>query len=104
MSPTHQDPQLFPRKGLRYNVNIPLPLGTGDSLYLKAMREIVAPIKGIRAPIRVCVSGFRRSLCDPAGNLSLSTRCYKKIYEAIVNWHQKFAGKTCISFGRRLQS
>jgi acetoin utilization deacetylase AcuC-like enzyme len=98
----HQDPRTFPGtgfideigegKGLGYNVNVPLPFRTGDRIYLKAMREIVAPIIKEYDPQFMLVSaGLDGHYANPIGNMSLSTLCYQEIYEMIV----KLASKVC---------
>jgi acetoin utilization deacetylase AcuC-like enzyme len=91
----HQDPRNFPGtgfideigegKGLGFNVNVPLPFRTSDRIYLKAMREIVAPIIREYKPQFMLVSaGLDCHYADPIGNLSLSISCYQEIYEMIV--------------------
>ncbi|MGQ9506329.1 MAG: histone deacetylase family protein [Candidatus Bathycorpusculaceae bacterium] len=98
----HQDPSIFPGtgfvdevgedKGLGFNVNIPLPFRTGDRIYLKAMREIVAPmIREYKPQFMLVSAGLDGHYADLVGNLSLSTLCYQEIFETIVN----FALKTC---------
>jgi acetoin utilization deacetylase AcuC-like enzyme len=98
----HQDPRTFPGtgfideigegEGLGYNVNIPFPFRTGDQIYLKAIREIVAPIICQYKPQFTLVSaGLDGHYTDPVGNLSLSAVCYQEIYETIVN----LASKIC---------
>jgi len=98
----HQDPRLFPGTGftdeigegdgLGYNVNIPLPFRTGDQIYLKGIKEIVAPIAYQYKPQFVLVSaGLDGHYTDPVANLSLSILSYQEIFETIV----KLASKTC---------
>jgi len=92
----HQDPQDFPGtgfideigkdEGLGYSVNIPLPYGTDDQIYLRAMNEIVKPIVRQYEPQFILVSaGFDGHYTDPVGSLSLSTSCYKEVFETVVN-------------------
>jgi acetoin utilization deacetylase AcuC-like enzyme len=92
----HQDPRIFPgtgfideigkSEGLGYNVNIPFPFRTGDQMYLKAIREIAAPIINQYRPQFILVSaGLDGHYTDPVGSLSLSALCYQEIYEVIVN-------------------
>lgn len=92
----HQDPRGFPGtgftdeigegEGLGYNVNIPLPFGTNDSVYLKAFKEIVMPIANQYKPQFVLVSaGLDGHYMDFIGNLKLSGVCYQKIYEMITS-------------------
>jgi acetoin utilization deacetylase AcuC-like enzyme len=61
----HEDPSSFPGtgfideigegKGLGYNVNIPLPFGTTDHVYLKAMKEILTQFSEVLKPNGYCV-------------------------------------------------
>jgi acetoin utilization deacetylase AcuC-like enzyme len=92
----HQDPTDFPgtgfieeigkAEGLGYNVNIPLPYGTSDQTYLRAVREIVNPIARQYKPEFMLVSaGFDTHYSDPVGDLSLSASCIREVYEAIVS-------------------
>jgi acetoin utilization deacetylase AcuC-like enzyme len=92
----HQDPRLFPGtgfieelgegSGLGYNINVPLPFRTNDSIYLKAMKEIVTPIVQQYKPQFILISaGLDGHYTDPVGNLSLSALCYEKIYGIMMN-------------------
>jgi acetoin utilization deacetylase AcuC-like enzyme len=98
----HEDPRGFPGtgfvdetgrgEGLGYKVNVPLPFQTGDRIYLRALREIIAPIIRQYKPQFMLVSaGLDGHYTDPVANLSLSTFAYQEIYETIVN----LALKTC---------
>ncbi|MGD8545325.1 MAG: histone deacetylase [Candidatus Bathyarchaeota archaeon] len=92
----HEDPKGFPgtgfvyeigkERGLGYNVNIPLPFGTGDPIYLKAFNEIVKPIVQQYKPQFILVSaGLDGHYTDPVANLSLSTLCYQDVCKEIAN-------------------
>lgn len=98
----HEDPTEFPQtgfedeigkgNGLGYNVNIPLPFGTDDRIYLRAMKEIVTPTIRQYKPQFILVSaGLDGHYTDPVANLSLSGLCYKEIWKTIVD----LASKTC---------
>jgi acetoin utilization deacetylase AcuC-like enzyme len=98
----HENPIEFPLtgfaeevgedEGLGYTVNIPLPYGTGDRIYLKAFNEIAVPIINQYKPEFILVStGFDSHYADPVGNLSLSAFSYAKIFDTIL----KSATKIC---------
>jgi len=98
----HEDPRGFPGtgfvdeigegKGLGYNVNIPLPYGTDDQIYLRAIDEIVKPIILQYAPQFVLLSaGFDGHYTDPVGNLSLTQECYRQVFETTL----KIASEKC---------
>jgi acetoin utilization deacetylase AcuC-like enzyme len=91
----HEDPIEFPLtgfldemgkdKGLGYTVNVPLPYGTDDRIYLKAFKEIVFPIINQYKPQFIFIStGFDGHYADPVGNLYLSSLCYTKIFDAML--------------------
>ena len=97
----HEDPVEFPLTGFAdevgeedgqgYTVNIPLPYGTGDRIYLRAFNEIAAPIINQYKPQFILVStGFDSHYADPVGNLSLSTFSYAKIFDAVLESAAKF--------------
>jgi acetoin utilization deacetylase AcuC-like enzyme len=91
----HEDPIEFPLEGfadevgedegLGYTVNIPLPYGTGDRIYLKAFNEIAAPIINQYKPQFILVStGFDAHYADPIGNLYVSALSYTKIFDQLL--------------------
>jgi len=97
----HEDPVEFPLtgfadevgedEGLGYTVNIPLPYGTDDRIYLRAFNEIVVPIIKQYKPQFILVStGFDNHYADPVGNLSLSAFSYVKIFDAVLESAAKF--------------
>lgn len=92
----HEDPRNFPGtgftrevgrwEGVGYSVNIPLPFGTSDRIYLMAIKEIVMPIVYQYKPQFILVSaGLDSHYTDPVGNLSLSSKCVQQVYETIVH-------------------
>jgi acetoin utilization deacetylase AcuC-like enzyme len=98
----HEDPSSFPGtgfieevgegEGLGHNVNIPLPNGTGDRIYLKAMDEIAIPVIQQYKPEFMLVSaGFDGHHVDPVGNLSLSANCIEQVYERVM----RLASEVC---------
>lgn len=92
----HEDPSSFPgtgfideigeKEGLGYNINVPLPFGTSDRVYLKAVKEIVEPIARQYKPEFILVSaGFDGHYTDPVGELSLSASCIQQTYGMITS-------------------
>lgn len=64
-------------EGKGYNVNIPLPAGTGDRGYLNAWDAIVKPIcLEYRPEILFLSAGFDAHQADPLGQQQISTRGY----------------------------
>lgn len=98
----HEDPTEFPEagfadetgegRGLGFTVNVAFPFGTGDAVYWKAVRTLVLPIAKQFRPQFVLVSaGFDGHYRDIVGELSLSSRVYPMIFQAVLD----FAEKTC---------
>ncbi|KAF8719634.1 hypothetical protein HU200_024375 [Digitaria exilis] len=69
-------------KGLGYNLNIPLPNGSGDAGYEYAMNELVVPaIDKFQPQLLVLVAGQDSSAFDPNGRQCLTMGGYRKIGE-----------------------
>ena len=63
--------------GKGYNVNIPLPAGTGDKGYLKGWDEIVKPVCQEYQPDLIMLSaGYDAHQADPLGQQQISTTGY----------------------------
>jgi acetoin utilization deacetylase AcuC-like enzyme len=97
----HEDPIEFPSEGfadevgndegLGYTVNVPLPYGTDDRIYLRAFNEIAAPIfKQYRPQFILVSTGFDAHYADPVGNMYLSAFSYAKIFDQLLESAAKF--------------
>jgi acetoin utilization deacetylase AcuC-like enzyme len=74
------------------NVNVPLPAGTGDEAYLRAYREVCAPVVRRFRPEMILVSaGFDAHFADPLAQMLLSTRGYYQIASIL----RELAGELC---------
>jgi acetoin utilization protein AcuC len=92
----HQNPRtLFPGtgfedeigtgKGEGYCVNIPLPIGTYDDAYLKAMKEVVYPlIHAFKPDVFVFELGADALAGDPLANLRLTNNVYVEIIRQLL--------------------
>ena len=74
--------------GVGYNVNIPVPRGSGNNTYNAALDEIVLPLIQDFAPELLIVSlGVDGHYCDPNSHMLLNTQGYiglcKKLYDAV---------------------
>jgi len=99
----HQDPNtIYPgtgfvwqtgeKEGEGYNVNIPLPPGTGDSTYLYALDEIFVPLTEIFKPEIIIANGGSDShFADTLGNLRLTVKGFFNLARKIL----KTADKVC---------
>ncbi len=86
----HQD-GLFPRdsgntdeRGIRdgenYNINIPLPAGSGHGAYSTAIERIVDPVVRSFQPQLILVPcGFDASVYDPLGRMLLTSESYREL-------------------------
>jgi acetoin utilization deacetylase AcuC-like enzyme len=71
-------------KGEGYNINIPLPPGTSDESYLRAINEIALPVLEEFDPDLIFVSaGYDGHQNDPLGGMILSSKCYYEISKAL---------------------
>jgi acetoin utilization protein AcuC len=92
----HQDPMtLYPGtgfveergegKGLGFNRNVPLPPGTGEGEYLKALDRVLPLHKQLKPDLLVLVLGADTYKGDPLANFSLEISTYEKIGRRFVN-------------------
>jgi acetoin utilization protein AcuC len=99
----HQDPHtIYPGTGFvwqigegageGYNVNVPLPPGTGDSTYLYALKEIFVPLAAEFKPdIIIANGGSDPHFADMLGDLGLTVKGFFGISSLI----KETAEKTC---------
>ncbi len=60
-------------RGAGFNQNVPLPLGAGNTAYLRAFDEVIAPLAAQFKPgMIVCASGQDASAYDPNGRHNVS--------------------------------
>ncbi|KAK1411489.1 hypothetical protein QVD17_38038 [Tagetes erecta] len=72
--------------GFGYNLNVPLPNGTGDKGYKYAMTELVAPaVRNFDPDMMVFVVGQDSSAFDPNGRQCLTMEGYRDIGKIIRN-------------------
>lgn len=78
--------------GRGFNINVPLPLGAGDSAYLRAIDEVVAPAaRAFRPGLIVAASGQDASAFDPNGRHNLSMSGFRGIGQRLA----ALAGECC---------
>ncbi|MGC8896289.1 MAG: histone deacetylase family protein [Candidatus Bathyarchaeia archaeon] len=97
----HQDPRtLYPgtgfvwqigeEKGEGYNVNVPLPPGTGDNTYLYALKDIFVPLAGEFKPeIIIANGGSDAHFADMLGDLNLTVKGFFEIARLIRETAEK---------------
>ena len=98
----HQDPEtLYPGTGFvdeigtgdgeGYTVNIPLPPGSSDDVYVRAFNEIVKPILEEFKPDFILVStGFDTYYADPLGDLNVSTEGFRRVFSILCEVADKY--------------
>lgn len=76
-------------RGDGYTLNIPLPAGSGDEIYLKALQEIVVPALDAYQPELLLISaGFDAHRSDPLAQMNLTTDCFAefaRLMQAVAN-------------------
>jgi acetoin utilization deacetylase AcuC-like enzyme len=66
--------------GMGTTVNVPLPAGSGEEAYLRALRERILPGVVSHKPWAIFISaGFDAHRDDPIGNMRLETESFRKI-------------------------
>lgn len=70
-------------RGLGYNLNVPLPKGTGDEAYLKALAKALERIAAFRPALLVVALGLDAHEGDPFQGLAITTEGFRRIGAAI---------------------
>ncbi len=96
----HQNPRtLFPGTGFEdeigsgegkgYCVNVPLPIGTYDEMYMKALEELVLPLIGAFKPdVFVFELGADALAGDPLAHLYLTNNVYVEIINYLLSFNK----------------
>jgi len=97
----HQDPRtIYPGTGFieqigkdegeGYNVNVPLPPGTGDQTYLYALKEIFVPLaEEFKPDLIVANGGSDPHFADTLGSLRLTVNGFFKLSQTIAHVAKK---------------
>lgn len=76
--------------GEGFNVNIPLPAGSGHEAYLQAMDEIVIPaLEAFKPELIIVASGFDASSVDPLARMMLHSESYRLMTQRIRETAEK---------------
>lgn len=99
----HQD-NLFPANsggleeagegaGKGYNLNIPLPPGSGDGAYIAAFERVVLPaLSRFKPELIVVPSGFDASGVDPLGRMMVSSEGYRRMTALLMKAADELCG------------
>ena len=98
----HQD-RLYPQEsgfldeigedqGLGYNINIPLPPGSGHGAYLETVKRVVLPaLQAFKPELIAIACGFDANALDPLGRML----CYSETYREMTALLKKAAEELC---------
>ncbi len=83
--------------GAGYTINIPLPEGTGDDVYLQAFDRIISPVAEQFRPQLVLVSaGFDAHHRDPLGGMRVTTDGYRAMAAHLIQVARRHASDRII--------
>lgn len=100
----HQDPStIYPGTGFvwqigegngeGYNVNVPLPPGTGDNTYLYALNEVFVPLaEEFKPEIIIANGGSDPHFADLLGDLNLTVNAFFKVSSLIKETAESICG------------
>ncbi|MEM2900951.1 MAG: hypothetical protein QXT63_09185, partial [Thermoplasmata archaeon] len=108
----HQDPRtIFPGRGFideigveegeGYNVNLPLPMRTGEQSYLYALKEIFPPLaEEFKPEVIIANGGSDAHFADHLGSLGLTAKGFFEISKTISEISKKVCnGKAILMIG-----
>ena len=72
-------------KGAGFNLNVPLPPGSGDTSYLEAMKRLVEPtVNSFKPDLIVVACGFDASGVDPLSRMLCGAETFKKMTKSVM--------------------
>ena len=72
--------------GKSFNINIPLPPGSGGGAYSSAFERVVVPaLEAFRPELLLVSSGFDAAFMDPLGKMMLSSEHFRTIARTLNN-------------------
>jgi acetoin utilization deacetylase AcuC-like enzyme len=78
--------------GEGFNVNVPLPPGSGNGAYEAAVERVVVPaVENFRPQIIVIASGLDASMMDPLAMMMVTSEGYRRMTDTMVD----LAGRVC---------
>ena len=71
--------------GKGYNINVPLPPGSGRDAYIATFEKVVAPaLRRFRPELIYIASGFDGSIYDPLGRMMVTSTTYRKLTQIML--------------------
>lgn len=72
--------------GEGYNLNIPLPPGSGNTVYHAALDEIVLPaLENFKPELIILSSGYDAAMMDPLGRMMVTASTYKELTQKLIS-------------------
>ena len=81
------------RAGLGYNLNVPLPAGSGDGAYAAAFEQVVAPaLDAFRPELILVASGLDANALDPLGRMMCTSDGYRTLTQSLLEAADRWCG------------
>jgi acetoin utilization deacetylase AcuC-like enzyme len=72
--------------GAGYNLNLPMPPGSGVGAYIAAFERVVVPaLYRFKPELIVIASGLDANAYDPLGRMMLNSECYRRMTNMMLN-------------------
>jgi acetoin utilization deacetylase AcuC-like enzyme len=72
--------------GEGYNINVPLPPGSGVGAYVATFEEVVAPaLRAFRPELILVASGLDASAMDPLASMMMTSDGYRKLTQTVMS-------------------
>lgn len=79
--------------GQGYNLNIPLPPGSGNATYLAAIDEIIVPaLERFRPELIILSSGYDAAMMDPLGRMMVTAGGYAQMTQRLLEAADQLCG------------
>jgi acetoin utilization deacetylase AcuC-like enzyme len=79
--------------GRGYNINVPLPAGSGPGAYEAAFEKVVIPaLRRFRPDLIVVPSGFDASGVDPMGRMMMNSSAYRTLARILLDAARELCG------------
>ncbi len=72
-------------RGAGYNLNLPMPPGSGVGAYLAAFERVIVPaLRKFKPELIVVASGLDANAYDPLGRMMLHSECYRRMTQMLM--------------------
>jgi acetoin utilization deacetylase AcuC-like enzyme len=86
-------------EGLGTTLNIPLPAGSGDELFLEKMRRVIVPaVRRYQPQLLMISSGFDAHAADPLGQLEVTESGFRRMTDLVVELAVEVCDGRIVSF------